>query len=124
MFGIFENKTKSKLIASRVPSESTEEEIFDLPRDVVVKHIEARFYPGAQLDLQLQPQLVKKDSDTVTDLVDYEGDKQHIAGDDDTIPLPTNVEADKGDKIRVKAENTDSSGNAYDYYLIITLEER
>jgi len=123
VFGIFENKTKSKLIASSVPSNSTEKESFKLPRDVKIKHIEARFYPGAQLDLQLKPQLVKKDSDTVIDLVDYEGDKQHVAGDDDVIELPSNVEAEKDDTIQVVAENTDTSGNAYDFYLIITLEE-
>jgi hypothetical protein len=33
------------------------------------------------------------------------------------------VEAEKDDIIEVKAENKDSSGNAYDYYVILTLED-
>lgn len=119
-----EKTTKSKFVAATVPSDSTEIESFQVPRDSVIKHVEAVFYPGQQLDLQLQPRLKKKDSDTTIDLVDYPGDKKHLEGDDDTIPLPTNVEADKDDTVEVKAENLDTSGNAYDYYVIVTMEAR
>ena len=124
LFGLFENKTKSKFISATVPSGETEEETFELPKDVTIKSIEARIYPGAQLDLQLEPVLEKKNSDTEIDLVDYPGDKNHIEGDDDVIRLPTNVEADKEDVLKVKAENIDQNGNAYDYYVVVTLEER
>ena len=124
LFSLFDNKTKSKFISARVPSGMTEEETFKLPKDATIKSIEARIYPGAQLDLQLEPVLEKKDSDTEIDLVDYPGDKNHIEGDDDVIQLPTNVEAEKDDVLKVKAENTDQNGNSYDYYVIIVLEER
>lgn len=123
VLGLFKKTTKSKFIGATVPSDSTEMEEFELPRDYKIKHVEARFYPGQQLDLELQPRLNKKDSDVKIDLVDYEGDKKHLEGDDDTIPLPSNVKAEKGDKIEVKAENQDTNGNAYDYYVVVTLEE-
>jgi hypothetical protein len=124
LLGLFDKPTKSKFISATVPSNSTETEEFTVPRDSVIKHVEARFYPGQQLDLELQPRLKKKDSDTRIDLVDYPGDKNHLEGDDDKIELPTNVEAEKEDTIEVKAENQDTSGNAYDYYVIVTLERK
>jgi hypothetical protein len=116
-------RRKSKFISARVPSNSTEIEEFELPRDVKITNIEARFYPGQQLDLELKPRLRKKDSDTRIDLVDYPGDKNHLEGDDDHIKLPTNVEGEKEDVVEVKAVNQDQNGNAYDYHVIITLED-
>lgn len=124
IFGLFDKPTKSKFISATVPSNSTETETFVLPKDATIKHVEARIYPGAQLDLELQPRLKKEDSDTRIDLVDYPGDKNHLEGDDDVIELPTNVEAEQDDTLEVKAVNQDTSGNAYDYYVIVTLEER
>jgi len=120
---IFENDTKSKFVAATVPANSTEQEEIELAKDVTIKHIETRFYPGQQLSLQVKPELKRKESNKIIDLVDYPGDKNHLEGDDDTIPLPTNVEAESEDTITVTAENTDPN-NTYDYFMIITLEER
>lgn len=116
-------KRKSKFISATVPANSTEKEEFSLPKDVKITNIEARFYPGQQLDLQIKPRLRKKDSDVTIDLVDYPGDKKHLEGDDDVIRLPTNVEGEKNDSIEVVAENLDTNGNAYDYHVILTLED-
>ena len=120
---IFGAKQKSKFISATVPSNDTEKESFTVNRDSKIKKIEARFYPGQQLDLELEPYLKKADSDAQINLVDYPGDKKHLEGDDDVVELPTNVVAEKNDEVEVKAVNQDTSGNAYDFYLIVTMEE-
>lgn len=110
---------KGIYFSSRINSDSTEIEKYNVRQDATIEHAEVRFYPGSQLDLQLKLQVISDDG-TTKEIVDPQGEKDYIAGDDDFFKFNISVPIRDDDEIRIIAENVDQNGNAYDY--VVNLE--
>ena len=105
---------KGIYFSSRINSDSREIEKYNVRHDATIEHAEVRFYPGAQLDLQLKLKVIDQDG-TTKEIVDPQGEKDYIAGDDDFFKFDISVPIQKNDEIRIIADNVDQNGNAYDY---------
>ena len=112
---------KGIYFSSRINSDSTEIEKYNVRNDATIEHAEVRFYPGAQLDLQLKLEVVDENG-TSKEIVDPQGEKDYIAGDDDFFKFDISVPIRKNDEIRIVAENVDQNGNAYDYVVNIEVD--
>jgi hypothetical protein len=112
---------KGVYFSSRINSDSTEIEKYNVRQNATIEHAEVRFYPGAQLDLQLKLEVVDENG-TSKEIVDPQGEKDYIAGDDDFFKFNISVPIEKEDEIRIIAENTDQNGNAYDYVVNMELD--
>lgn len=104
--------------SSTVNADSTEIEKVVAKHDATIEHVHTRFYPGQQLDLQLKLQVVAQDG-TKKEIVDPVGERSYVAGDDDKFNWDISVPVEKGDTIRVVAQNVETQ---YDYDYVANME--
>lgn len=104
---------------SRVNSDSTEVEKFNVKQDATVEKATVRFYPGQQLDLQLKLQVLDENGNT-KEIVDPVGEFDYLAGDDDKFEFDISVPIRDTDQIVIRADNVDTDGYSYDY--IVNME--
>ena len=106
---------------STVNSDSDEKDSYNVRHDATIEHVEVRFYPGQQLDLEVELHVVDENG-TSKEIVDPVGEKPYLAGDDDFFKFDVSVPIEKDDEIRVVARNQDTSGNDYDYIVNMELD--
>lgn len=94
---------------------------YDVRKPAVVERVGVRFYPGPELELDLEVKAVGPDG-SVTDLVELEG-KDVIDGDDDLYVWHPSIELERNSTIRVEHTNNDAQ-NAYDYRVNLDLDYR
>lgn len=104
---------------STVNSDSNETDKYNVRQDATIEHIGVRFYPGQQLDLELELHIVSPNGSS-KEIVDPVGEKPYLAGDDDLFKFDVSVPIQTDDTIKVIARNQDTAGNDYDY--IVNME--
>jgi hypothetical protein len=114
---------KSISFSKQVRSNSTETLTHTVQRDATIEEVQVRIYRGAENDLEVQPYVLRGQSDAQNriDLIEFEG-KTYLDGDDDIWTFSISEEVEEDDEIKVEATNNDGS-NAYDYRCNVELDE-
>lgn len=115
---------KSHRFSNSVASNDTETETATVKEDATVEQVTVRFYPGARLDLHVQPFIRKQRTPSRTervDLVELHG-KDYIDGNDDLWVFSVSKTVEEDDEIGVEVENVDTDGNDYNFVTDIELD--
>lgn len=108
--------------STTVSAGASDKNRYTVPKDATIEKLSIRIYPGAETDLEIAPEIIKFQTDTVENLVRFEG-KQFVDGDDDIFTWDLSVPVEKDDIIQVRANNQDDS-NPYDYRVNLDIDER
>lgn len=108
--------------ASDVPPNSTVTLRRRLQEEGTVEKVRVRIYPGAELDLRVEPFIEIGDSNSHRlPLITYGGNgKTYVDGDDDTFEFQVSEFVDGDEVVGVRAENLDGS-NTYDFAMDVVL---
>lgn len=106
---------------STVNSDSDETDEYEVAQDSTIEHAEVRFYPGQQLDLEIEIEVITPEGNSKY-VIDPAGEKPYLSGDDDFFKFNISVPVETGDKIRITARNQDTNGNDYDYIVNLELD--
>lgn len=90
-------------------------------RDGTIEDLTVRFYPGQENNLELKIYIEPHDDEGRKQLIDYPGDKNVLAGDDETIEFEIAREVEKDDVIVVEYQNQ-SGSYEYDYRLSLSVD--
>lgn len=88
--------------------------------DGTIERFVVRIYEGAELDLELKPQVLMPGASQPVPLIDLEG-KGHIDGDDDVYEWDLSRPVPEDSVIRIRATNQDGT-NPYDYRANLEIE--
>lgn len=93
----------SRRFSTRVDAQSTDELTHEVKKDATVESITVRFYPGAELDLQVRP-FVEPDEGNRISPVSLIG-REVIVGDDDVFEFHVTEPVEEEDIIGVEFDN-------------------
>jgi len=111
---------RSVRFADSIGPNSTQTLTRRIQRDATVEELRVRIYPGAELDVHIEP-FVKRSGGRFP-LVDLVG-KDHIDGDDDVMTFHVAEPVQDEDEIGVEVANVDGS-NSYDFSVDAHLERQ
>lgn len=105
-----------------VSPSDTETHTFELSEDCTVEDVTVRFYQGPRLDLHVVPFVeTGGDRGRRTPLVNFQGSKQYVDGDDDLWPFDCTESVEDGELLGVEVENVDSE-NTYSFAVDVTVD--
>lgn len=108
-----ENRTPVTLSEQVAAGATASDVSYTVPADATIEKFQVRIYEGAELDLQVRPQVLEQGSAQPTPLVDIAG-KSYIDGDDDLFTWELSRPVEEGAEIRMRSKNLDGT-NPYDY---------
>lgn len=95
--------------------------VLPLYSDGTIESVSLRIYPGPELDLRVDPYLMRF-NDRRQDIISYvPGGKQYLDGDDDTFLFCVSVPAKRNELLVVDYWNMDAN-NDYDFALTIEVD--
>lgn len=106
--------------SERIAADTTESFEHEIREESTIERLVVRIYPGAELDLRVEPYLKVAEDGPREPLITYEG-KQYIDGDDDKWNFDLVEEAEPGDIVGVEVVNLDDS-NGYDFVTQLSLD--
>jgi len=109
----------SKRFATQTSAGSDDALTIEVEESATIEKLKIRIYIGAELDLELDP-FVLRDGSERTSIPDLIG-KDVIVGDDDTFTLDVSEPVREGDVIGVDYNNTDQN-NPHSFAVDMTLE--
>lgn len=108
--------------STAVAAGSSDKQEYVVSDHATIEKLSIRIYPGAETDLEIVPQILKDQTDSVENLIRFEG-KDHVDGDDDVFRWDLSVPVEKDDVIQILADNNDPN-NPFDYRVNMEIDER